>query len=116
VNSEPASRVVEARAESVDADSMEPKIIHIPVMLEEILGLFASISKPEALVLDCTLGAGGHAEAILSRYPGVRYIGIDADPDARARASARLLAYSERLQVLTGYFDDVLEEYSRARV
>lgn len=83
-------------------------IIHTPVMLDEVLSLFEMLANPGANLLDCTLGAGGHAEAILSRYPGVRYVGIDADPSACARATARLAPYSDRLTVLQGYFDECL--------
>jgi len=86
--------------------------LHQPVMKEEVLVLFGLIEAPAPLVLDCTLGAGGHAEAILSRNASVRYVGIDADPEARERASARLAPFSERLEVLAGYFDDVLREYA----
>ena len=85
---------------------------HEPVLLDEILALFARIASQEALVLDCTLGAGGHAQAILSRYPQASYIGIDADPEALLRASARLSAFSGRIEVLPGYFDEVIAAYA----
>lgn len=94
-------------------------IIHTPVMLEEVLALFEALGNPRANVLDCTLGSGGHAEAILSRYPLARYTGIDADPSACARATARLASYSDRLTVLQGYFDECLatlnDDKTRAR-
>lgn len=83
-------------------------ILHKPVMLAEVLALFDMLGKPRALVVDCTLGAGGHAEAILSRSAQVRYVGIDADPEARGRAGARLAPFSKRLEIRSGYFDEVL--------
>ncbi|MCX7026351.1 MAG: 16S rRNA (cytosine(1402)-N(4))-methyltransferase RsmH [Spirochaetes bacterium] len=85
---------------------------HQPVLLAEILALFERIRKERALVMDCTLGAGGHAQAILSMYSSVTYIGIDADPEARKRAAERLSPYSSRLEVLGGYFDEVLSDYA----
>lgn len=95
------------------ANEDRPVILHTPVMLEEILELFSLVKRKDALVVDCTLGAGGHAEAILSRYSSVRYVGIDADPEARERAMARLHAFAERLTVLPGYFDEALEALKR---
>lgn len=85
-----------------------PLILHTPVMLAEVIELFDRIEKADALVVDCTLGAGGHAEAILSRSAGTRYIGIDADPEARERAGARLRPFADRLEIRAGYFDEAL--------
>jgi 16S rRNA (cytosine1402-N4)-methyltransferase len=63
--------------------------------------------------MDCTLGAGGHAQAILGKSPCTQYIGIDADPEARQRAAARLAEYSDRLEILSGFFDEVLADRLR---
>jgi len=98
--------------DGIAAEGAANGTFHQPVLLAEILSLFARIEKERALVLDCTLGAGGHALAILSKYPQVSYIGIDADPEARTRASERLSAVSDRLEVLGGYFDEVLSGYA----
>ncbi|MFA6366253.1 MAG: 16S rRNA (cytosine(1402)-N(4))-methyltransferase RsmH [Candidatus Hydrogenedentales bacterium] len=89
-----------------------PVILHTPVMLAEILELFDMLGRPNALVADCTLGAGGHAEAILSRSSDVRYVGIDADPEARERSAARLRPFADRLEIRAGYFDEVLEAWA----
>jgi 16S rRNA (cytosine1402-N4)-methyltransferase len=80
-------------------------------MLAEIVELFDMLGRPEALVVDCTLGAGGHAEAILSRS-NARYVGIDADPEARERSAARLKPYADRLEIRPGYFDEVLAAWA----
>ncbi|MEN6363771.1 MAG: 16S rRNA (cytosine(1402)-N(4))-methyltransferase RsmH [Rectinema sp.] len=82
-------------------------VLHVPVMLPEVLALFA-LTGTGSDVLDCTLGEGGHAEALLTRYSGISYTAIDADPEARARAAARLLPFADRLRILPGYFDEVL--------
>ncbi|HOV93648.1 MAG TPA: 16S rRNA (cytosine(1402)-N(4))-methyltransferase RsmH [Spirochaetales bacterium] len=87
-------------------------LVHTPVMLDEVLALFRSLDRPEATVIDCTLGAGGHAEALLSQYHSIKYIGIDADPEACGRAGERLSPYGDRLQILQGYFDDQLATLS----
>ncbi|MEN6499712.1 MAG: 16S rRNA (cytosine(1402)-N(4))-methyltransferase RsmH, partial [Rectinema sp.] len=54
--------------------------------------------------------AGGHAEALLEAYTQLRCIGIDADPEACALASARLSMFSDRLLVLNAYYDDALAD------
>lgn len=95
------------------ANDQASRHYHYPVMLPEILELVRSLGKSNADILDCTIGAGGHAEAILSAYPNVRYTGIDADPDAIERASARLSAYSDRLTLINGYFDEVIARLAK---
>jgi 16S rRNA (cytosine1402-N4)-methyltransferase len=65
---------------------------HIPVLLEETMEALAVRSGGR--YIDCTLGAGGHALAILERSsPGGQLLGIDADPEAITTARARLEAY-----------------------
>lgn len=83
-------------------------IIHKPVMLKEVLSFFAQLENPSPLVLDCTLGAGGHALAMLEASPAASYIGIDADPEALERSARRLSAFSGRLSLREGFFDEVL--------
>lgn len=96
-----------SQAREPQMQELQMQELHKPVMLAEIVELFDMLEKPEALVVDCTLGAGGHAEAILSRSKA-RYIGIDADPEARERSAARLRPYADRLEIRPGYFDEVL--------
>jgi 16S rRNA (cytosine1402-N4)-methyltransferase len=95
-------------AVSVASDGQE-FLLHVPVMREEVCALAASV-HPLSLFVDCTLGAGGHAAALLEAYPQLRCIGIDADPEACARASARLSAFSNRLWVINAYYDDALAD------
>jgi len=67
---------------------------HTPVLLEETIEALAV--QPGGRYIDCTLGAGGHAAAILDRSsPGGQLLGIDADPEAIKVAGARLKAYSD---------------------
>ncbi len=66
---------------------------HISVLLEEAIEALAV--QPGGRYIDCTLGAGGHAVAILERSsPGGQLLGIDADPQTIKKARARLEAYS----------------------
>ena len=88
-----------------------PFSLHVPVMLDEIRALASSVQQMR-LSIDCTLGAGGHAEALLAAYPELRCIGIDADPEACARSSSRLSSYSDRLAVVNSYYDDALAALS----
>lgn len=66
---------------------------HIPVLREEVIELLAV--QPGGRYIDCTVGAGGHAIAIMEHSsPGGQLLGIDADPDALKIARDRLAAYS----------------------
>jgi 16S rRNA (cytosine1402-N4)-methyltransferase len=80
---------------------------HVPVLLEESLRLLA----PErgGTFVDCTLGLGGHSEAILERYPDVSVIGLDRDPEALELAGERLAVFGERVTLLQGCFDQLEE-------
>jgi 16S rRNA (cytosine1402-N4)-methyltransferase len=81
---------------------------HIPVMLErcvEVLG--PALERPGAVVLDATLGLGGHSEAFLRRFPGVRLIGLDRDPQALAAAGERLAPFGERATLVHAVYDEI---------
>lgn len=68
-----------------------PAGTHRPIMVDEVVECLRP--QPGALVVDCTLGGGGHAAALLERIqPGGRLIGIDADPVELPRTEARLRA------------------------
>jgi 16S rRNA (cytosine1402-N4)-methyltransferase len=83
---------------------------HEPVLLDEALGFL--LTGP-GLYLDATLGDGGHAEAILEREPGARLWGNDADPEAIARASARLRPFGGRCVITQGRFAELHSAWSR---
>jgi 16S rRNA (cytosine1402-N4)-methyltransferase len=60
-------------------------------------------------VVDATLGLGGHAEAMLTRFDDVHVIGIDRDPDALARARARLAPFGDRVTFAHAVYDEIAD-------
>ena len=82
-------------------------------MADEITKLFAKV--PEGVVLDATLGGGGHAELLLERYEHLRVLGLDRDEVALAAARERLARFEDRLMVHHCRFDrleDAMEAFS----
>ncbi|MDR1711722.1 MAG: 16S rRNA (cytosine(1402)-N(4))-methyltransferase RsmH [Propionibacteriaceae bacterium] len=85
------------------------ELIHQPVMLERVRELLGpALSRPQATYLDCTLGLGGHAAALLEDHPGLRVIGIDRDRAALELAAARL-GTGEFRNTTYDHLDEVLE-------
>ncbi|HYD09519.1 MAG TPA: 16S rRNA (cytosine(1402)-N(4))-methyltransferase RsmH [Acidimicrobiales bacterium] len=80
---------------------------HEPVMVEEVVDLFAAV--PAGTVVDATTGGAGHARAILDAHPHVRITGLDQDPVAVAAARERLAPYGERAEVIHARFDRIAE-------
>ena len=80
--------------------------IHTPVMLERTLALLApAIEADDAVVVDATLGMGGHSLALLERFPNLTVIGLDRDPDALEIARERLAPFGNRARfVHTVYY------------
>lgn len=73
----------------VRASGKTPAGMHVPIMVEEILSVL--VPRPGEVAVDCTLGFGGHARAILPRLlPGGRLIGLDVDPVEQPRTEKRL--------------------------
>ncbi len=93
---------------------------HVPVMLQRCLDMLApALAEPGAVVVDCTLGLGGHSEALLSTFPAARLIGLDRDPSALKLAGERLAPYGDRATLVHAVYDelpDVLERLSVPRV
>ncbi|MFF0271081.1 16S rRNA (cytosine(1402)-N(4))-methyltransferase RsmH [Kribbella sp. NPDC004536] len=81
---------------------------HVPVMLERVVALLApALAHPGAVLVDATLGLGGHSEAFLQRFPEVRLIGFDRDPNALRLAGERLAPYEERLTLVHAVYDEL---------
>jgi 16S rRNA (cytosine1402-N4)-methyltransferase len=94
--------------------------VHVPVMLAEVVGLLApALGGDDPLLVDCTLGLGGHAAAVLSACPEARLIGLDRDPRALAVASERLAPFADRITLVEAVYDElphVLTRLGRPRV
>lgn len=79
---------------------------HVSVLRERCVDLLApALDAPGAVVVDATLGMGGHAEALLERCTSVRLVGLDRDPAALALAGARLEPFGDRVSLAHTVFD-----------
>ena len=97
---------------SVDRD---PAQLHVPVLLNECLDMLApAIDAPGAVLIDATLGMGGHTEAALTRFPQLTVFGIDRDPSAIALASKRLEAFGPRFRAFHTTYDKMDEVAAHA--
>ncbi len=87
---------------------------HVPVMLERVVELLAPALQDEgAVCVDATLGLGGHTEALLTRCPGARVIGLDRDTEALALARRRLAPFGDRFTGVHAVYDEVAEVLAR---
>lgn len=88
---------------------------HVPVMLQRCVTLLAPAltrHRPDgsgAVLVDATVGAGGHAERFLSELPGLRLIGLDRDPDAIDVAARRLARFGERVTLAHARYDAIAD-------
>lgn len=80
---------------------------HVPVLVYEVVEWLRPALLSGGVAVDCTLGAGGHAEAILESFPGVRLVGIDRDDDALEAARSRLSKHAGRIRLLKGNYRDL---------
>ncbi len=86
---------------------------HVPVLLDRCVTLLTpALTRHEpdgsgAVLVDATIGAGGHAERFLTELPGLRLIGIDRDPTALDIARARLDRFADRLTLVQTRYDGI---------
>ena len=78
---------------------------HRPVMVAQVLEVLGE--APGGVILDATLGGGGHAEAILEARRDIRIVGIDRDDHALAAAGSRLAPFGDRIQLERSAFVDL---------
>jgi 16S rRNA (cytosine1402-N4)-methyltransferase len=81
--------------------------VHVPVLTGEVVEWLAPAAP--GLLIDATLGLGGHAEALLEAEPGFRLLGVDRDPQAVAEARRRLEPFGRRVTVVNDRFDRLPE-------
>ena len=82
---------------------MTAPFLHIPVMAEEVVELFRPV--PPGVIVDATVGGGGHARRLLEARPDVRILGLDRDPRAVAAAAAHLAPFADRVTLVRSRFD-----------
>lgn len=89
-------------------------------MRDRVIALLApALEAPGAVLVDATLGLGGHAEHALASFPGLRLVGVDRDPEALRLSGERLSAFGERVTLVHAVYDelpDVLERLGMRRV
>jgi 16S rRNA (cytosine1402-N4)-methyltransferase len=88
-----------------------PEFEHRPVMVDEIVDLLGPV--PGGVVLDGTVGGGGHAMAILEAHPHLSILGIDRDQDALRAAAGRLARFGDRVELHHARFDHFPEVMER---
>ena len=93
---------------------------HVPVLLDRVVALLApALDHEGAVLVDATLGLGGHTEAVLERCALARVVGIDRDTQALALAGERLAEYGARFTGVHAVYDeipDVLDDLGLAAV
>jgi 16S rRNA (cytosine1402-N4)-methyltransferase len=101
--------------------SAQPEL-HVPVMLAEVVALLAPAlegsptdlpTEADCVLVDCTLGLGGHAHALLTACPQAKLIGLDRDPHALAHARERLAGFSDRTTLVEATFEELPQVLAR---
>jgi len=82
--------------------------MHQSVLLSEIVESLRP-AREDGTLVDATVGLGGHAEALLSRYPSIRLLGIDRDPEALAASAVRLERFGNRVTLSEGRHETLIE-------
>jgi 16S rRNA (cytosine1402-N4)-methyltransferase len=90
----------------------------VPVLRDRVLTLLAPAvtADPHGVVVDATLGLGGHAVAVLEAHPDVLLVGLDRDPEALRRSSERLAPYGERVRLVQAVYDALPEVLADAGI
>ncbi|MFK0241940.1 16S rRNA (cytosine(1402)-N(4))-methyltransferase RsmH [Microbacterium sp. NPDC090281] len=87
---------------------MNLRDIHTPVLLDRCVELLApALQADGAVLVDATLGMGGHSEALLARFPNIRLIGLDRDTDALRIAGDRLARFRDRVTLVHTVYDEI---------
>ncbi|MFD9380793.1 16S rRNA (cytosine(1402)-N(4))-methyltransferase RsmH [Streptomyces sp. NPDC059999] len=86
-------------------------------MLQRCLDLLApALERPGAVVVDCTLGLGGHSEALLTRFPEAHLIGLDRDKEALRLSGERLAPFGDRVTLVHAIYADLAEVLDGLRI
>jgi len=86
----------------------DPSELHVPVLLDRCLELLAPVAeRPGAVIVDATLGMGGHSAAMLAAHPGLTVIGLDRDTEALELAGQRLAPFGDRAVRVHSVYDEI---------
>ena len=89
---------------------MTPAVRHQPVLPDRVIALLApALAEPGAVLVDATVGLGGHAEFALKRFPKLRLVGLDRDSDAIELSRERLAGFGERITLVHAVYDELPE-------
>ncbi|WP_348650583.1 16S rRNA (cytosine(1402)-N(4))-methyltransferase RsmH [Catellatospora sp. KI3] len=93
---------------------VEPRGVHVPVLLDRCLQLLApALDRPgrgpdgRTVHVDGTLGLGGHAEAVLAAHPNTILVGLDRDTEALAHSQRRLAPFADRIHLVHAVYDEL---------
>ena len=90
------------------------EVVHTPVLLNECLHYPSPVGEPyenHCLMIDSTLGEGGHTYNFLTKFKGLSVVGLDADNVIQARAKERLKEFGQRIHFYNGWFNDFYADY-----
>jgi 16S rRNA (cytosine1402-N4)-methyltransferase len=88
--------------------------VHVPVLLDRVLAVLApALADRPAVIVDATLGLGGHAEALLAAHPQLTLVGLDRDPTALERSGERLARFAPRTHLVHAVYDEMPEVLDR---
>jgi 16S rRNA (cytosine1402-N4)-methyltransferase len=83
---------------------------HVPVLRDRIVELLApALQEPGAVMVDATVGMGGHSESILEQCSGARVVGIDRDQEALSLAADRLARFGGRFTAVHAVYDELAQ-------
>jgi 16S rRNA (cytosine1402-N4)-methyltransferase len=86
-------------------------------MVDRVLALFApALDPPGAVLVDATLGRGGHAQALLAAHPGLALVGLDTDAQAIEKSGQLLAPYADRVTLAHVVYDQIAEVLARQGV
>ena len=113
----PAPPGGDAQSDRARAEPIEPEYHHQPVMCGEVVETLRAV--PDGVMVDATVGGGGHALALLDAHPGLDLVGVDRDPAALDAARRKLARHRGRVTLSHARFDaldQVLDGLGRGSV
>jgi 16S rRNA (cytosine1402-N4)-methyltransferase len=83
-------------------------MVHEPVLLQEILEVLRH-TREDGILVDATVGLGGHSEALLREHPRLRLLAIDRDPEALEKSRERLRPFADRVTFSRGRHEELID-------